>query len=197
MEDSFLKGKGILHPEKMSSQAKVMCRTDPAYLTKYLDMQAQAISGATANSFKTASLPHPRSRWQSGSTSARPRRKHSPMGRHRPSLWFGRVFAGTLAQTPIRGNCLLIVSTQPSLISGEIYVGQIEPRRQQISAATARMSGTTSRSPMRSYQQSLRSWGYSTTTANPIPPHPSSRCATASRRPWAKAARLKRFTLNC
>ena len=57
-EGSFLRGKGILNPEKMSSQAKVMCRTDPAYLTMYLDMQIKLVSGATANSFKTSALPH-------------------------------------------------------------------------------------------------------------------------------------------
>lgn len=58
VEGSFLRGKGILNPEKMSSQAKVMCRTDPAYLTMYLDMQIKLVSGATANSFKTSALPH-------------------------------------------------------------------------------------------------------------------------------------------
>lgn len=57
-EGSYLRGKGILNPEKMSSQAKVMCRTDPAYLTMYLDMQIKLVSGATANSFKTSALPH-------------------------------------------------------------------------------------------------------------------------------------------
>ncbi|MBS0495326.1 MAG: hypothetical protein JSS31_15550 [Proteobacteria bacterium] len=57
-EDSFLRGVCILNPEKMSSQAKVMCRTDPAYLTMYLDMQAKLVSGNTCNSFKTSALPH-------------------------------------------------------------------------------------------------------------------------------------------
>ncbi|MBI1623374.1 hypothetical protein [Comamonas suwonensis] len=57
-EDSFLIGNGVTHPEKMSSQAKAMCRTDPAYLTMYLDMQIKLASGATANSFKTSALPH-------------------------------------------------------------------------------------------------------------------------------------------
>lgn len=64
-EDSFLRGKGILNPEKMSSQAKVMCRTDPAYLTMYLDMQVKLVSGATCNRFKTSALPHlkPMAEW--------------------------------------------------------------------------------------------------------------------------------------
>lgn len=58
VEDSFLRGKGILNPQKMSSQAKVMCRTDPAYLTMYLDMQTRLDSGATCNRFKTSAPPH-------------------------------------------------------------------------------------------------------------------------------------------
>ena len=57
-EDSFLIGNGVTHPEKMSEQCKVLCRTDPGYLTEYLDMQVKLASGATANSFKTSALPH-------------------------------------------------------------------------------------------------------------------------------------------
>lgn len=57
-EDTYLLGNGVTCPEKMSSQCKVLCRTDPGYLALYLDMQAKLASGATAHSFKTSSNPH-------------------------------------------------------------------------------------------------------------------------------------------
>lgn len=57
-EDTFLKGNGVTHPERMSKQAKMLCRTDPGYLTRYVDMQAKLDAGATCNSFKTSALPH-------------------------------------------------------------------------------------------------------------------------------------------
>ena len=57
-EDTFLKGNGVTHPEKMSEQCKALCRTVPGYLAKYVDMQVKLDAGATCNSFKTAALPH-------------------------------------------------------------------------------------------------------------------------------------------
>lgn len=57
-EDCFFIGNGVTHPEKMSEQCKVLCRTVPGYLTKYVDMQDALNAGATANSFKTSALPH-------------------------------------------------------------------------------------------------------------------------------------------
>lgn len=57
-EDAFLIGNGVTFPEKMSDQAKELCRTDPGYLTQYVDMQNRLHAGATANSFKTSALPH-------------------------------------------------------------------------------------------------------------------------------------------
>ena len=57
-EDAFLIGNGVTHPERMSEQCKALCRTEPGYLAKYVDMQAKLASGATANSFKTSALPH-------------------------------------------------------------------------------------------------------------------------------------------
>lgn len=57
-EDTFLKGNGVTHPERMSKQAKMLCRTDPGYLAHYLDMQVKLDAGATCNSFKSSALPH-------------------------------------------------------------------------------------------------------------------------------------------
>lgn len=57
-EDTFLKGNGVTHPERMSKQAKMLCRTDPGYLAQYLDMQVKLDAGATCNSFKSSALPH-------------------------------------------------------------------------------------------------------------------------------------------
>ena len=57
-EDAFLIGNGVTYPERMSEQCKQWCRTEPGYLTQYVDMQAKLASGATANSFKTSALPH-------------------------------------------------------------------------------------------------------------------------------------------
>lgn len=51
-KERFFIGNGVTSPESMSEQAKDMCRTDPAYLASYLDMQAKLVAGATANSFK-------------------------------------------------------------------------------------------------------------------------------------------------
>lgn len=51
-KECFFIGNGVTHPEKMSEQAKMLCRADPGYLAKYLDMQTGLASGATANSFK-------------------------------------------------------------------------------------------------------------------------------------------------
>lgn len=51
-KECFFIGNGVTHPEKMSEQAKTLCRTEPGYLTSYLDMQAKLAAGATANSFK-------------------------------------------------------------------------------------------------------------------------------------------------
>ncbi|GAB1381793.1 hypothetical protein MASR1M50_01110 [Burkholderiales bacterium] len=46
-EDTFLKGNGVTHPERMSKQAKMLyCRTDPGYLAHYLDMQVKLDAGA-------------------------------------------------------------------------------------------------------------------------------------------------------
>lgn len=57
-EDIFLKGNGVTHPERMSKQVKMLCRTDPGYLAQYVDMQTRLDFGATCNSFKTSALPH-------------------------------------------------------------------------------------------------------------------------------------------
>jgi hypothetical protein len=51
-KECFFIGNGVTHPEKMSEQAKMLCRTDPGYLTMYVDMQDSLDAGATANSFK-------------------------------------------------------------------------------------------------------------------------------------------------
>lgn len=51
-KECFFIGNGVTHPEKMSEQAKTLCRTDPGYLTMYVDMQDELDAGATANSFK-------------------------------------------------------------------------------------------------------------------------------------------------
>lgn len=51
-KECFFIGNGVTHPEKMSEQCKMLCRTDPGYLTMYVDMQDELDAGATANSFK-------------------------------------------------------------------------------------------------------------------------------------------------
>lgn len=51
-KECFFIGNGVTHPAKMSEQCKMLCRTDPGYLTMYVDMQDELDAGATANSFK-------------------------------------------------------------------------------------------------------------------------------------------------
>ena len=51
-KECFFIGNGVTYPEKMSEQCKLLCRTDPGYLTMYVDMQNELDAGANANSFK-------------------------------------------------------------------------------------------------------------------------------------------------
>ena len=65
-------GNGVTHPEKMSEQCKLLCRTDPGYLTMYVDMQNELDAGATANSFKAHKhLAHLGTWWYTRKTRAK------------------------------------------------------------------------------------------------------------------------------
>lgn len=65
-------GNAVTHPEKMSEQCKLLCRTDPGYLTMYVDMQNELDAGATANSFKAHKhLAHLGTWWYTRKTRAK------------------------------------------------------------------------------------------------------------------------------